>query len=222
LNWSSAIRNEGVKGFEEVSGNDPQNLDYVDESIAKALAHPVRVLILAEANKRILSPKQFADRHDLVVSNVSYHFRQLEKYKCVEVVREKKVRGAIEHFYKATRRALFDGKPWDELPLSVKEDMSGDTFANILKRVSDAMAMGTFDARNERFLVWNKQLLDEEGWREIADIYRTAARKTMAAETRARKRVEESGAEGIPSTWAFLFFQSPWMEPPADEGDERK
>jgi hypothetical protein len=174
------------------------------------------VLILAEVNKGVISPKTLAQRHELVVSNVSYHFRKLEELECVEVVAEKKVRGAVEHFYKATRRALFDGKPWDNLPQSVKEEWSGDTFGNILKRVSDAMAMSTFDARNERFLVWNKQLLDEDGWREIADIYRKAARKTVAAEKRARKRVEESGDEGIPSTWAFLFFQSPWLEPPSD------
>ena len=202
-----------------MSGKDPSNSDYVDENMAKALAHPVRVLILAEVNKGIISPKMLAERHDLVLSNVSYHFRQLEKLECVEVVEEKKVRGAIEHFYKATRRALFDGKPWDDLPQSVKEEWSGDTFGNILKRVSDAMAMSTFDARNERFLVWNKQLLDEQGWKEIADIYRKAAHKTAAAEKRALKRVEESGEEGIPSTWAFLLFQSPWLEEPP-EGQE--
>ncbi len=203
-----------------MSGKDPSNSDYVDENMAKALAHPIRALILAEVNKGVLSPKRLALRHDLVVSNVSYHFRQLEKYGCVEVVAEKKVRGAIEHFYKATRRALFDGRPWDNLPQSVKEEWSGDTFANILKQVADAMAMGTFDARNERFLVWNKQLLDERGWKEIAEIYRMAAKKTASAETRARKRVEESGEEGIPSTWAFLFFQSPWLEEPVDADEQ--
>jgi hypothetical protein len=210
------------EGFSQVSGKDPSNSDYVDRNMAKALAHPVRVLILAEVNKGVLSPKRFALRHDLVVSNVSYHFRELEKFECVEIVAEKKVRGAVEHFYKATRRALFDGKPWDNLPQSVKEEWSGDTFGNVLKRVSDAMAMGTFDARNERFLVWNKQLLDEDGWEEIAEIYRKAAYKTAAAEKRARKRVEESGEEGIPSTWAFLFFQSPWLEEPFQEAESER
>jgi DNA-binding transcriptional ArsR family regulator len=209
-------------GFEEVSGKDPSNSDYVDENMAKALAHPVRVLILAEVNKGMISPKMFADRHDLVLSNVSYHFRQLEKYECVEVVKEQKVRGAVEHLYKATRRALFDGKSWDDLPQSLKEEVSGDCFTNILNAVSEAMAMGTFDARNERFLVWNKQLLDEQGWLEIANIYREAARKTVATEKRARERVEESGEEGVPSTWAFLFFQSPWMEEPPEEQEGKQ
>lgn len=196
--------------------SDPWESDYVDEKLAKALAHPLRRLILAEANRGILSPKQFAQRHAKEVSNVSYHFRQLEKFDCVEVVEEKKRRGSTEHFYKATRRALFDGKSWEELPKSLREEVSGEAFTNVLNAVSDAMATGTFDARDERFLVWNTNPLDEEGWEEIADIYRKAARKTIAAEQRAKKRVQESGEPGIPSTWALLFFESPWpkREPP--------
>jgi len=192
--------------------------------MAKALRHPVRVLILAEVNrKELLSPKQFAELHDKVLSNVSYHFRQLEKYECIEQVEEKKVRGAVEHFFKAKRRALFDGKVWDDLPQSVKEGASADLFDEFLAHVSDAMRMGTFDARNERFLVWMKRLLDEQGWQEIADIYRAAVHEANAAYKRSKKRLKESGEPGIPSTWAFLFFQSPWLEePPEDQEGERK
>jgi len=181
--------------------------------MAKAIAHPIRALILAEANKRILSPKQFAEHHGQEVSNVSYHFRKLEELGCVEVVDERKRRGSTEHFYKAIRRALFDGKSWDNLPQSVKEEVSGDTFTNILNAVSDAMLMGTFDSRNERFLVWDKQPMDEEGWEEVASIYREAAHRTIEAVKRATERVEKSDQPGILSTYAFLFFQSPWMEP---------
>ncbi len=202
--------------------DDPGNSDYVDENMAKALGHPVRVLILAEVNrKELLSPKQFAARHNKVLSNVSYHFRQLEKYECIELFEEKKVRGAVEHFFKPKRRALFDGKSWDDLPQSVKEGMSADLFTEFLTLVSDAMLTGTFDARNERFLVWMKRLLDEQGWQEIADIYRASVHEVNAAYKRAKKRLKESGEPGIPSTWAFLFFQLPWLEesPEDQEGE---
>jgi DNA-binding transcriptional ArsR family regulator len=199
--------------------NDPSDSDYIDENMAKALAHPARALILAEINKGILSPKQFALRHDENVSNMSYHFRVLEKYGLIELLEEKKVRGAIEHFYKAKRRALFDGSSWNDLPQNVKEDMSGDTFTNILNAVSDAMLTGTFDARDERFLVWDTQRIDEQGWNEIVGIYRKAALKTIAAAKRAVKRVEASGEPGVPNTYVFLFFQSPWLK---DERDNKR
>jgi hypothetical protein len=55
------------------------------------------------------------------------------------------------------------------------------------------MLMGTFDARNERFLVWDKNPIDEEGWEEIAGIYRESVHRTIDAVKRARERVEESG-----------------------------
>jgi DNA-binding transcriptional ArsR family regulator len=198
---------------------DSGNSDFLDQRIAKAVAHGKRALMLAELNKvAMLSPKEFAERHDMPVSNVSYHFRRLEELGCAEVAREQKVRGSTEHFYRATRRALFDGKAWDDLPLNVKEEMSADTFTNIIGLVADAMRAGTFDARNERFLVRFERLLDEKGWTEIAAIYRDAVHKTMKAADSAQKRVEESkypGA-GIPSAFAFLFFQYPWRKPDED------
>lgn len=198
--------------------SDPWESDYVDEKMAKALAHPLRAEILAEVNRGIISPKLFAQRHALEVSNVSYHFRQLERYECVEVVEERKRRGSTEHFYKATRRALFDGRSWDNLPSSVKEVLSGAAFTDVLNAVSDAMATGTFDARGGRFFAWKTTLLDDQGWEEIADIHREAARETVAAAKRAKKRIGESDQPGVPSTYAFLFFESPWLnrEPPED------
>jgi predicted ArsR family transcriptional regulator len=197
--------------------------DYVDQNIAKAVAHEGRALMLAELNSSgLLSPKEFAARHELPVSNVSYHFRRLEELGCAEVVQEQKVRGSTEHFYRATRRALFDGKSWDNLPQTVKERMSANTFTNVINHVADAMKTGTFDKRNERFLVWFKRVLDEQGWQEIADIYRDAVHQTMDAANRSQERVEKSeypGA-GLPSAFAFLFFQSPWLEPPSDDASQ--
>src|SRR6185369_9977493 len=83
----------GKKGRRPV--NDPWKPDYIDEELAKAIGHPVRALILAEANDRVMSPSQFAKRHDLDLSAVSYHFRELEKkYGCLEEVATVPVRGA--------------------------------------------------------------------------------------------------------------------------------
>lgn len=197
--------------------------DFVDQKIAKAVAHKDRALMLAELNKvPQLSPKEFADRHGMEVSNVSYHFRRLEEFGCAEVVHEEKKRGSTEHFYRATRRALFDGKAWDDLPLSVKEEMSADTFTNIIGLVADAMRAGTFDARNERFLVRFERLLDEQGWTEVANIYRDAIRKTLKAADRSQNRVEasEDPGAGIPSAFAFLFFQFPGTKP--DDASESR
>jgi len=197
-------------------GNTPWEPDYIDEQLAKAVGHPTRAQILAEANERVMSPAQFARRHDLDVSRVAYHFRRLEEFECLELVAEVPVRGATEHFFKATRRALFDGKAWDNLPETIKNKISGRTVTDLLGAIAEAMLEETFDELDDRALVWDKVLLDKQGWDEIEAIYRQAIFQTLKAAAEAEERVKESGDEAMLASWAFLFFKSPFKEPDAD------
>jgi DNA-binding transcriptional ArsR family regulator len=200
-----------VKG--EVVGHTPWEPDYIDDELARAIGHPTRAQILAEANERVMSPSQFAKRHELDVSQVAYHFRQLEKYECLEIVAEVPVRGSTEHFYKATRRTLFDGKAWDNLPETIKNKISGRTVTDLLEAISEAMLEETFDERDDRALAWDKVLLDERGWTEIESAFREAIFKTLKAASDAELRLADSGEQGVLASWAFLFFKSPFKEP---------
>ncbi len=194
-------------------GNTPWEPDYIDDQLAKAVAHPTRAQILAEANERVMSPNQFAKRHDLDVSQVAYHFKQLEKAECIELVAEVPVRGATEHFYKATRRALFDGQAWDNLPETIKNKISGRTVTDMLGAIAEAMLEETFDECTDRALAWDKVLLDRQGWGEIEAIFRDAIYRTLNAAAEAEERVANSDEEGMLASWAFLFFKSPFKEP---------
>jgi DNA-binding transcriptional ArsR family regulator len=197
-------------------GHTPWEPDYIDDELARAIGHPTRAQILAEANERVMSPSQFAKRHELDVSQVAYHFRQLEKYECLEIVAEVPVRGSTEHFYKATRRTLFDGKAWDNLPETIKNKISGRTVTDLLESISEAMLKETFDECDDRALAWDKVLLDNKGWEEIETIFRQAVFATLKAAAEAEERVAESDEDGMLASWAFLFFKSPFKEPDAD------
>ena len=62
--------------------------DLIDHRLRKALSHELRVQILSVANLREISPSQFSEEFDVPLSNASYHFRQLVKYDCLELVRK--------------------------------------------------------------------------------------------------------------------------------------
>lgn len=194
----------------------PWEPDYIDDELARAVGHPTRAQILAEANERVMSPSQFAKRHELDVSRVAYHFRQLEKYDCLELVAEVPVRGSTEHFYKATRRTLFDGKSWENLPETIKNKISGRTVTDLLEAIAEAMLEETFDECDDRALAWDKVLLDKQGWGEIEAIIRDAIFRTLKAASEAELRVIDSDEEGMLASWAFLFFKSPFKEPERD------
>lgn len=74
------------------------------ERLARANTHPLRVSILEVLGidgGRVLSPKDLSLELQAPLSTVNYHVTELRNSGLVEVVDERQVRGAIEHFYRA-------------------------------------------------------------------------------------------------------------------------
>jgi DNA-binding transcriptional ArsR family regulator len=73
------------------------------EKLARATAHPLRVSILEILGidgGRVLSPSDLSRELQIPLSNTNYHVTELAKANLIELVRERQVRGATEHFYR--------------------------------------------------------------------------------------------------------------------------
>jgi DNA-binding transcriptional ArsR family regulator len=73
------------------------------ERLARATAHPLRVSvleILGIDGGRVLSPSDLSRELQIPLSNTNYHVTELAKSGLIELVRERQVRGATEHFYR--------------------------------------------------------------------------------------------------------------------------
>jgi predicted ArsR family transcriptional regulator len=73
--------------------------------LARANTHPLRVSILEVLSLdggRTLSPKDLSLELKSPLSTVNYHVTELAKAGLLEMVGQRQVRGAIEHFYRAT------------------------------------------------------------------------------------------------------------------------
>lgn len=71
--------------------------------LARANTHPLRVSILEVLSLdggRTLSPKDLSLELQAPLSTVNYHVTELAKADLIEMVGERQVRGAIEHFYR--------------------------------------------------------------------------------------------------------------------------
>jgi len=71
--------------------------------LARATAHPLRVSILEILGidgGRVLSPSDLSRELQIPLSNTNYHVTELAKSNLIELVRERQVRGATEHFYR--------------------------------------------------------------------------------------------------------------------------
>ena len=80
--------------------------------------------------------------------------RELERLDCIELVETRPVRGATEHFYRATARAFFSADEWVQLPETIRTSISGMMITEMWGFVGEAMTAGTFDARDDRDPSW--------------------------------------------------------------------
>jgi DNA-binding transcriptional ArsR family regulator len=97
------------------NGNGHASLPVNWERLARATAHPLRVSILEILGidgGRTLSPSDLCRELQIPLSNTNYHVTELAKAGLIELVRERQVRGATEHFYRLpVGRAEASGKP---------------------------------------------------------------------------------------------------------------
>jgi DNA-binding transcriptional ArsR family regulator len=177
--------------------------------LLKALAHPVRMHLLGVLSHRDISPAEFARERGEPVSNVSYHFRALEKLNCIEVVRTRPVRGSTEHFYRRTETVVFDDDSWPRLPGEARQIVASSILRDLVGRMTKAIQAGTFTAREDVHITWKPVHLDERGWSEVTAILASAFEAIGEAEVRAVQRMAESGEEGLVATVALAGFESP-------------
>jgi DNA-binding transcriptional ArsR family regulator len=96
------------------NGKRPAAIPVDWERLARATAHPLRVSILEIMGidgGRVLSPSDLSQELQIPLSNTNYHVTELAKAGLIELVHERQVRGATEHFYRlpGTRPAIGGG-----------------------------------------------------------------------------------------------------------------
>lgn len=180
-----------------------------DLRMAKALAHPLRVQVLAILDQRIASPNEMAKEIGVPVSKLSYHVNELKKYGCIELDSTAQRRGATEHFYRATMRPYFNDRDWSKVPRTGRQGISSSILQMVVDDSVEALDAGTFDARTDRHMSRTPLSLDEEGWTELHDLLKVTLERSLDIQSKAAGRMERDGTKGIPSKLAMLHFESP-------------
>jgi DNA-binding transcriptional ArsR family regulator len=175
--------------------------------LARILAHPLRVQILSIANRREISPAGFAREHGLDVKRVSHHFTLLRKYGALELVRTRQVRGAVEHFYRGTRPAVFHSEDWERFPRSVRDGAAGAALDDMTSVVEQALESGSFSRHDDSHLIWDALLMDEEGRRKMARWILGFWGKVLEIQDESLARMAESGEPGIKVAFAVMGFE---------------
>jgi DNA-binding transcriptional regulator GbsR (MarR family) len=184
--------------------------------MARAVADPWRLRILAEVSVKPLSPSQFVEECGGELTQVSRCFRQLAKWGYIEVVEERPDRrrgAAIEHVYRAIRRAYFGPSAWEDVPPGERSSASVSVLDAYQERIRAAIEAGTFDQELDRHLSWDAVALDRPAWTEVGARLDTVLDSLAEHEIDSNRRLATSGEAPIPTTVGLASFRSP--EPPS-------
>jgi len=194
--------------------------DGVEQIVAKAFAHPLRVQILIILNEKIASPNMLAQQLDESLNLVAYHVRVLEKYDCIELVDTKQRRGATEHFYRATRRQLLTDDQWAQMPASLRPGMATAVLKSIFEDIEAASKAGTLEDVDDLHITRLPMVLDKTGWDEVSTLLKSTYDQLMEIQTAASARVAESTEDGLLAKVHLLHFKSPSANGVGDSADE--
>ena len=172
--------------------------------MVRSAAHPVRAKALSMMAERPTSPKEIAAAVSKPIGNVTYHIRELEKAGTVMLVDEKKRGGATEHFYLAT---TVDDETSYRLDPRQRAILARTGLHLIIADAARAMEAGTLSSRSDTQMARIPLHVDEEGWREIRDLYVATLEAALAAAARSTKRLEEGGGDGFRALAVAMLFE---------------
>jgi DNA-binding transcriptional ArsR family regulator len=185
-----------------------------DPRYVKAMSHPLRVRILAMLDERKASPNELAGWLDASLGTVAYHVRTLLSLGLIELVDETRVRGAVEHHYRARPRPSFPAEGWEEASPIAKQAAVGSSLAVIGEYARVSAAAGGFerpDARARRALL----KLDEKGFSQFSKACDRLLEQLERIEAQAAKRLGSKPEGTIEVGLGVLLFEAAPLPAPA-------
>jgi DNA-binding transcriptional ArsR family regulator len=183
----------------------------VDQRLVRAIGHPLRLRLLTIFNERVASPSDLAAELGEPIGNVSYHTRILARLGCVELVKTKQVRGAVEHYYRAVVRPVFSDDDWAELPLSIRKSLAGAVLTEIADDMGASANAGGFD-RDDVHLSRTPLGLDRQGWQDLNEALQGVAERALEIQAESAARLQADGATDSEAAALVLMLFEPSAE----------
>jgi DNA-binding transcriptional ArsR family regulator len=178
------------------------------QDLIQALAHPFRVHALHILNQRVASPKELSYECECSVSTMSYHVRMLAEAGFVELVREEARRGATEHFYKGTHRAIFWDDEWVLVPEPIRAAIVGMELKVTGEILGRSLGSGTFEKRSDRHHSLHEAMVDEQGWQDGMSALKDCMNRIIEIEGEvAERQLTGESAARIPLAVSLLGFE---------------
>jgi DNA-binding transcriptional ArsR family regulator len=179
--------------------------------MAKALAHPTRLQILAAAHQGEISPSEFAKAHDMPTGTAAHHFKKLVECEAIELLREERVQGSVRHVYVGAKRAVYTESKLSNFPESIQAGLAGAALQDFAGVAVNAIESGAFTSREDFVFTWDEIELDEIAWKKLGQMLRLVWKKVPSLEEESEAR-KQTGGKGFTAAVGLAAFELPWAK----------
>jgi DNA-binding transcriptional ArsR family regulator len=191
----------------------------METTLAAIVAHPTRARCFVILTERVASPVEIAQEIGKDVGHVGYHVRKLQQLNLIELVDERPVRGAVEHFYRAMERPVVTEEEFAEQSIEEREVFTRYTLQLHVTDIARAIDEHTVDARVNRVVARVPMVVDEDGFQELSDIHTELYEKTLEIQARSAERLASAREDGISTVSTSMFFEVPQKQRKTDSSE---
>jgi DNA-binding transcriptional ArsR family regulator len=178
----------------------------IEEVVAYALGHRIRVYVLTILNEGTYTPDQLAQIIGEPLNNVSHHIRELLDGGSIELAKTEKVRNTNQHYYRAVEMPFYSEKEVEAMTPQQRKVTAGLTMQCMMAEAMSAFWAGKLHDDPRVWLAWRWFNVDGQGRQDIADEQQRSwerCQKIEAESTNRRARSGEEAASIIVSQMGF-------------------
>lgn len=179
----------------------------IEEMISYALAHRVRIEILAFLNEGAFSPDELAELVDESKNKVYHHIKELLEGGSIELARTEPVRNTTRHFYRAVEMPFYSDEEIAAMPPQQRQMLAGIILQSVMAESLSALWAGKMHSDSRVWLSWRWFNVDDQGRTDIADEQQRHWDRIQEIEAESSVRRIQSGEGAISIIVTSLGFE---------------
>ncbi len=179
----------------------------IEEVVAYALGHRIRVYVLTILNEGTYTPDQIARIIDEPLNKVSHHIKELLDAGSIELARVERVRNVHQHYYRAVEMPFYSDEEVAAMPPHQRQVGAGFVLQGMIAEAMSAFWAGKIRDDPRTWLAWRWFNVDEQGRNDIADEQQRAWDRMREIEAESINRRASTGEEPVSVIVADMGFE---------------
>ncbi len=200
------------------TGRAGQRRKSIEEVVAYAVGHRIRVHILIVLNEGTCTPGEIARIIGEPLNNVSNHIRELLDAGSIELAKTEQVRNATQHYYRAVEMPFYSDADIAAMTPEQRQVTAGLVIQSMMAETMAGLWAGKMHSDPRVWLAWNWFNVDEQGRQDIADEQERSWWRIQEIEVESTNRRAESGEHASSIIVTQLGFERARTGPTSPSG----